>query len=82
MRTEETPKKKKAEEKICADCRLREFATSLCLCFGREGALKVRRTDLACNYFQSKKMTCLLIVGCVLGFLRLAFPNLLNFSGG
>ncbi len=52
-------KKKKASEKICADCFLREFGTGLCLKFGREGALKVKRTDMACNYFQLKPRSVL-----------------------
>jgi hypothetical protein len=74
------PKKKRADEKICADCELRENETSLCLCFGRGRALKVKRTDLACNHIQPKKR-CATIVACVLAFLQFSFPYLLNFSG-
>ncbi len=80
MRTEEAPKKKKADELICADCQLREYYTSLCLCFGREGALKVRRTDLACNHILPK-VRSIAIVGIFLAFIQFTFPYLLNFSG-
>ena len=73
--------KKKADEKICADCELREYGTSLCLCFGKERAIRVKRTDLACNYIQPK-VRAVAIVGCVLAFLQFTFPYLLNFYGG
>jgi len=82
MKVEEKPKMKKADEKICADCQVRECGTGLCLNFGRKGALKVRRTDMACNYFQGKQgVHCLLIVVCFLAFIQFSFPYLLNFSG-
>jgi hypothetical protein len=50
--TEET-EKKKADEKICADCMVGEYFTSICIPLG----FKVNRTDIACNAFVSKKKT-------------------------
>jgi len=81
MKPEEKPKRKKADEQICADCQLRENETSLCICFGRERAIRVKRTDLAYNHIQPK-VRAIAIVVCVLVFLQLTFPYLLNFSGG
>ena len=43
----EDEKRKKADEKICADCQSREHFTSICKTLG----FKVKRTELTCNSF-------------------------------
>jgi len=44
---------KKADEKICADCKAREYFTSVCQTLG----FKVGRTDFACRAFVPRRRT-------------------------
>lgn len=43
----EESERKKANEKICADCEAREYFTSICQTLG----FKVKRNEIACNAF-------------------------------
>jgi hypothetical protein len=63
MKTEKTDKKKKADEKICADCKAREYFTSICQTLG----FNVRRTDFACHKCGSEMVITTGIIALMAG---------------